>query len=176
MIAIFLSPIYVLINLNKGFVYSKEESIAMITVVTIALSIFKNITVFGFSVYNIIVLCIVLIYGWKNGALIGSAAGLVIGLLLTGIADVNMTYVVTLAFSGAIAGILEKFGKVAVVIGFVLGYLYISYYSSGFSELTMRVSEVVIASISLLLVPKSLELKLENLFNKGNKYCFPSSV
>ncbi len=170
---IFVEGIYVLINLNKGFVYSKEESIAMITVVTIALSIFKNITVFGFSVYNIIVLCIVLIYGWKNGALIGSAAGLVIGLLLTGIADVNMTYVVTLAFSGAIAGILEKFGKVAVVIGFVLGYLYISYYSSGFSELTMRVSEVVIASISLLLVPKSLELKLENLFNKGNTLINP---
>lgn len=38
---VFVSGIYVLTNISKGYVFSKEESIAMVIVVAIALSIFK---------------------------------------------------------------------------------------------------------------------------------------
>ena len=81
--------------------------------------------------------------------------------------DINMTYVVTLAFSGFISGILSKVGKIGVVIGFIAGNLYIAYYANGFSELTMRVSELVIASVSLLFMPKVFETKLDRIFNKN---------
>ncbi|MEG1344386.1 MAG: SpoIIE family protein phosphatase [Clostridia bacterium] len=84
-----------------------------------------------------------------------------------------MTYVVILAFSGGIAGLLKRTGKIGVIIGFVIGNLYISYYANGFSELTMRVSELMIASISLLFMPKVIELKLDRLFNKNNSLSVP---
>lgn len=164
---VFVSGIYVLTNISKGYVFSKEESIAMVIVVAIALSIFKNITIMQLSIFNILVLILVLIFGWKNGWVAGAATGLVLGLMLTFMSDINMTYVVTLAFSGFISGILSKVGKIGVVIGFIAGNLYIAYYANGFSELTMRVSEIVIASVSLLFMPKVFETKLDRIFNKN---------
>lgn len=164
---VFVPGMAVLINLKKSYVYSKEESIAMITVLAIALSIFKDIEVFGFSIYNILLMVIILIYGWKNGAIMGATSGLLIGLLLTGITDANMSLVVSLAISGGIAGVLSRVGKIPVIIGFIVGNIYVAYNSSGFSELTVRLSEMLIASISLLFMPKVLELKLDSLFNKN---------
>lgn len=164
---VFVSGIYVLTNISKGYVFSKEESIAMVIVVAIALSIFKNITIMQLSIFNILVLILVLIFGWKNGWVAGAATGLVLGLMLTFMSDINMTYVVTLAFSGFISGILSKVGKIGVVIGFIAGNIYIAYYANGFSELTMRVSELVIASVSLLFMPKVFETKLDRIFNKN---------
>ena len=164
---VFVSGIYVLTNISKGYVFSKEESIAMVIVVAIALSIFKNVNIMQLSVFNILVLILVLIFGWKNGWVAGAATGLVLGLMLTFMSDINMTYVVTLAFSGFISGILSKVGKIGVVIGFIAGNLYIAYYANGFSELTMRVSELVIASVSLLFMPKVFETKLDRIFNKN---------
>ncbi len=164
---VFVSGIYVLTNISNGYVFSKEESIAMVIVVAIALSIFKNITIMQLSIFNILVLILVLIFGWKNGWVAGAATGLVLGLMLTFMSDINMTYVVTLAFSGFISGILSKVGKIGVVIGFIAGNLYIAYYANGFSELTMRVSELVIASVSLLFMPKVFETKLDRIFNKN---------
>lgn len=164
---VFVSGIYVLTNISKGYVFSKEESIAMVIVVAIALSIFKNINIMQLSIFNILVLILVLIFGWKNVWVAGAATGLVLGLMLTFMSDINMTYVVTLAFSGFISGILSKVGKIGVVIGFIAGNLYIAYYANGFSELTMRVSELVIASVSLLFMPKVFETKLDRIFNKN---------
>lgn len=164
---IFVAGVYVLTNMSKGYIFSKEESIAMVLVVAIALSVLKDLMILQFSVFNILILILVLIFGWKNGWVSGAAAGLVIGLVLTLITKVNMTYVVTLAFSGFIAGILNKIGKIGVVIAFIIGNLYISYYANGFSELTMRVSEFVIASVALLFMPKVFETKLDRIFNKN---------
>lgn len=165
---IFVSGIYVLVNTSKSYVFSKEESVAMITVVALALTIFKDVNLLGFSIFNVLILVITLIYGWRNGAVSGGAAGLIVGLFLTGITNISMTYVVLVAFSGLIAGLLGKVGKVAVVIGFVLGFIYISYYANGLSELTIRGSELLIASLSLLFIPKKLELQLDKFFNKNN--------
>ncbi len=165
---VFTAGIYVIFNISKGYIYSKEESMSMIIVLAMALTIFKNINIVTFNVYNVLVTILVLIYGWKSGAVAGAAAGLVTGLVMSLVVDVNMSYIIALGFSGAIAGFLSKIGKVAIVIGFVLGNVYLSYYTTGFSELAMRVSEVLIASIALLFIPKKLEAKIENLFDKNN--------
>lgn len=165
---IFVPGMAVILNIRKSYVYSKEESIAMITLIAILISVLKDVNVFGFSIYNILVMVLVLTYGWKNGAVLGTCSGLLIGLLLTGITDANMSLVVSMAISGGIAGILSRFGKIPIIIGFILGNVYVSYHSSGFSELTMRLSEMLIASISLLFMPKAIELKLDKLFNKNN--------
>lgn len=164
---IFVSGTYVLVNLRKGYIYSKEESIAMITVLALSLTVFSPIVVFGYSIVNILVMVLILIYGWKNGSVTACAAGLIVGLFLTAMIQLPLSYVVALAFSGLIAGILSKFGKLSVVLGFIIGNVYIAYYSHNFSEVTMRVSELVIASVSLLFMPKVIERTIEKLFNKN---------
>lgn len=169
----FVSGLYLLTNIGKGYVYSTEENIAMIVVISLSLTILKNASVLGFSLLNIIIMTLVLIYGWKNGAIIGATAGFVIGLCMTGITTISMSFIVALAFSGFIAGILKRLGKVSVVLGFIIGNIYISYYANGFSELTVRISELLIASVSLLFMPKVLELKLDKLFNQNKALDIP---
>lgn len=164
---IFVAGIHVLLNIRKGYVHSKEETISMIVVLAMSLTVFSNIDVFGYSIVNILVLSLILIYGWKNGSVYACAAGLITGLFLTCIMNVSMSYVVALAFSGLIAGVFSKLGKVSVIIAFVLGNVYLSYYTNNFTELTMRASEILLASLSLLFIPKMLEQKLENIFNQN---------
>jgi stage II sporulation protein E len=168
-----VSGIYVILNLNKGYIYSREESVAMIAVIAIAMIIFKDITILNFSLFNILTFALILIYGWKKGSISGAAAGLVVGLMLTLFTNVNLTYVTILAFSGAIAGILSKFGKIAVITGIVIGNIYIAYYANGFSEITTNMSELLISSLILLFMPRTLEMKLNKLFNKNNTLNVP---
>ncbi len=164
---VFVAGLSVLIHLGKGYVYSTEESVAMIAVIAFGLTIFKNVNFVGFSLLDILLMILILIYGWRNGAILGATAGLIIGLLMTGMTTVSMSFIVILGFSGFIAGILKKVGKVGVVVGFVIGNLYISFYANGFSEMTVMISELLIASVSLLFMPKPLELKLDQLFNQN---------
>lgn len=164
---IFVSGMYVLLNIKKGYIHSKEETISMIIMLALTTTVFANIDVFGYSIVNILVLVIILVYGWKNGSVYACSAGLVTGLFLTCITNVSLSFVVALALSGLVAGIFSKLGKIAIIIAFVLGNVYISYYTNNFTELTMRASEILIASLSLLFIPKVLEMKFDNIFNQN---------
>ncbi len=164
---LFVAGIYVMINIGKGFVFSKEETISMIVTIAMCLTVFSNIEIFGYTITNILIIALILIYGWKNGSINACSAGLITGLLLTCMSNATMSFVVALAFSGLVAGVFGRFGKVSVVISFIIGNVIIAYYTSNFSELTMRASEILFASISLLFMPKILEEKIGNLFNKN---------
>ena len=164
---IFVVGCYVLINVNKGYLYSKEESIAMVVVLSLACTVFSNIIVFGYSISNILVLIIILIYGWRNNGVAACCAGLISGLFLSCITNALISYVISLAVSGLLAGVFKKFGKISVIIAFIIGNVCLSYYTNNFADIYMRVSEMLIASLSLLFMPKKLELKLDKLFNQN---------
>ena len=155
----------VILNIKNGFVYTKEESIAMILTIAILLSSLGSVSVLGFKVVEILALILILIYGWGNGAILGATAGLIIGLSYTCLCDVSMSFVVAIAFSGFISGLLRRFGKIPVIIAFVAGNVYISYYATGMSQINIVICEALIASIVLFLMPKYIERKLDNLFD-----------
>lgn len=155
----------VILNIKNGFVYTKEESIAMILTVAILLSSLGSVSVLGFKIVEILALILILIYGWGNGAILGATAGLIIGLSYTCLCDVSMSFVVAIAFSGFISGLLRRFGKIPVIIAFVAGNVYISYYATGMSQINIVICEALIASIVLFLMPKYIERKLDNLFD-----------
>ena len=155
----------VILNIKNGFVYTKEESIAMILTVAILLSSLGSVSVLGFKIVEILALILILIYGWGNGAILGATAGLIIGLSYTCLCEVSMSFVVAIAFSGFISGLLRRFGKIAVIVAFVAGNVYISYYATGMSQINIVICEALIASIVLFLMPKYIERKLDNLFD-----------
>ena len=155
----------VILNIKNGFVYTKEESIAMILTVAILLSSLGSVSVLGFKIVEILALILILIYGWGNGAILGATAGLIIGLSYTCLCEVSMSFVVAIAFSGFISGLLRRFGKIPVIVAFVAGNVYISYYATGMSQINIVICEALIASIVLFLMPKYIERKLDNLFD-----------
>ena len=77
--------------------------------------------------------------------------------------------VASYAISGMIAGFLNRFGKIGVICGFVLGNVVLSYVANGLAQNLILFKEILIAGIALLAVPKSVNLKIENIF-ENNKF------
>ena len=63
-----------------------------------------------------------------------------------------------------IAGIFNKLGKIGVIIGFILGNVLISYITNGNIHQLIAIEEILIASLGLLLIPKSIKINIEDLY------------
>lgn len=75
------------------------------------------------------------------------------------------------AISGMMAGILNKFGKIGVVVGFALGNIILAYVSNGYTVELIHFKEILIAFIGLLAVPNSMHIELEEFI--GNTKLLP---
>ena len=63
-------------------------------------------------------------------------------------------------------GILNKFGKIGVVVGFALGNVLLAYVSNGYSVELIHFKEILIASIGLLAIPNNIHIELEEFIGK----------
>lgn len=75
------------------------------------------------------------------------------------------------AISGMIAGVLNKFGKLGVIIGFCLGNIVLAYVANGHTVELIYFKEILIASIGLLAMPKSVQINIEEFI--GNSKLLP---
>ena len=98
--------------------------------------------------------------------LIGGTAGVSIGLALTLIGNINLLQLTVFAVAGILAGLLNNFGKIGVVIGFVLGNAILTYLANGNTVTIIYFREIFIASIGLLLIPSKFKLDIEELVKK----------
>lgn len=164
---IFVNSITVIREFNYKKVFSIEELMGASMLLTIALSALTPIHIFGFSIKNILCILIVLILGWKNGMLVGATGGITVGIVLGIIDSGDPIMIAAYAISGLIAGLLSKFGKPGVIIGFVLGNTILTYVSNGNIVPIILFQEILIASLGLLLIPKRLEFAIEDIFNSS---------
>ena len=151
-------------QLKKAF--TVEELIAAALIIAIALSVFQKVTVFSLSISNILIIFVIMTLGWKNGMLIGGTVGLSIGLALTLIGNFNLLQLTVFAVSGILAGTLSYFGKVGVIIGFVLGNAILTYLANGNTVTIIYFREIFIAALCLLVVPSKFKIEIEELFSK----------
>ncbi len=168
---IFVNSIVVLQDFTKNKVFSIEEVLGASLMLAIAITCFGNLSIFGFSIRNVLSILIVLILGWKNGILVGTTAGVTIGVTLGVITSADPMTVAAYAISGMIAGILNKFGKIGVIVGFCLGNIVLAYVSNGYTVELIHFKEILVASIGLLAVPKSVKINIEEFI--GNSKLFP---
>ena len=93
-------------------VFTIEEIMAASVIITIAVSSFGDLQLWGISIKNIICILMVLILGWKNGILVGGTAGITIGVLLGIIGGEKAGVIGAYAVSGMLAGLLNRFRKI----------------------------------------------------------------
>ena len=168
---IFSNSLQVITNYNEKMAFSIEEILGASLLCSIALCALGDLSIFGFCIRNILSIFIVLVLGWKNGILIGTTAGVTIGVTLGIIANSEPMVIAAYAISGMIAGVLNKFGKIGVICGFVLGNIVLSYVASGLAINIILLKEILIAGIALLAVPKNVNLNIENMI--GDKKLLP---
>lgn len=168
---IFVNSIIVVRDFREEKAFSIEEVLGASLMLAIAVGAFGELNIFGFSIRNILSILIVLILGWKNGVLVGTTAGVTIGVTFGIITSSDPVMVAAYAISGMIAGILNKFGKIGVIIGFCLGNIVLAYVSNGYTVELIHFKEILIASIGLLAIPKSVHINIEEFM--GNSKFLP---
>ena len=164
---IFVNSIVVIQEFYKKRAFSIEEVIGASLLLAIALGSFENLNFMGFGIRNILSILIVMILGWKNGILVGTTSGVTIGVTLGVISGSEPIMIAAYAISGMLAGILNRFGKIGVVVGFTLGNVLLAYVSNGYTVELIHFKEILIASLGLLAVPKSLQIDLEEFIGNG---------
>lgn len=163
---IFANSIPIIKELNKKTVFSVEEVMGTSLLLAITVCAFGDLTIFGFSVKNILSILIVLILGWKNGMLIGATSGIMIGVTLGIIGGSEPILVASYAISGMIAGLFNRLGKIGVVIGFILGNIALSYVENGNTVPVIMIQEILIAFLGLLAVPKKVKIDIADFYGK----------
>lgn len=164
---IFVNSLVVFQDVGEKRAFSIEEVIGASLVLSIAVSCFSSIQIFGFNICNILSILIVLVLGWKQGILVGTTSGVTIGVTLGVITGSEPIMIAAYAISGMWAGILNKFGKIGVIVGFCLGNVVLAYVSNGFSVELIHFKEILIASIGLLLIPKTVNIDIEEFVGKS---------
>lgn len=179
---IFSKSIIVLNEIKNKRVFALEEMLGATLMISIAATSFGDFKVLGLQISNIISILLVLILGWKNGILVGTTAGVTVGVVLGIITESDPILIAAFAFSGMISGILSKFGKIGVIVGFIAGNLLLTYVYNGQLVELICFKEILIASLALILVPNKVEIHITDLFGKeeyleeGAKYRLQEST
>ena len=160
---VFVNSLIVFKEFTVKKVFTIEEVIGASILLIIAISALGDLSIFGFSIRNVLSILVVLVLGWKNGMLVGATGGLTVGLTIGIIVGETPAFIATYAISGLIAGILNKLGKVGVIFGFIIGNIILSYISNGNTIEIIRFQEILIASLGLLALPKTVGIKISDL-------------
>ena len=69
-------------------------------------------------------------------------------------------------YLGMIAGLLNRLGKIGVIIGFCLGNAVLTYFANGNTLPIITIREILIASLGLLIIPKTVNIDIEDIIGK----------
>ena len=163
---IFVNSLDVVNKYGIKKVFSIEEVIGASLLIAIATISLSNVHIFSFSLRNILCIFIVLVLGWRNGILVGGISGTTIGIVLGIIGDGDTTLIAAYAISGMLAGLLNRFGRIGVIVGFILGNILIAYSSNGGINNIIIFQEILIASVGLLAMPKNTKINIDKIIPK----------
>ncbi len=163
---IFVNSLIVINEFGIKKAFAIEEVMGASIMLAIGAMAFRGINIFGFEIKTIISILIVLVLGWKNGVLVGATTGITIGTIVGIVGYTEPIVIASYALSGMLAGIFSRFGKPGVIVGFVLGNAILTYFANGITTPIIYFKEILIASLGLLLVPKNIQIDIEELFGK----------
>jgi len=167
---IFVNSINVIRMYGTQKIFSIEELIGTSLLLSLAISVFGDFTIYDISICNVLCIFIIMVMGWKNGMLVGATLGVTIGVTIGIIFNAEPILIAMYAFSGLLSGVLCKFGRIGVIIGFILGNILLTYISNGNVSAIIHLREIFIASIGLILIPKKVEVKLNDIM--GDRQLF----
>lgn len=164
---IFSNSLIVISEFDIKKAFTVEEVVGASLLISIATCAFGELSILGFDIKTVLSIFIVLVLGWKKGILIGGTAGITIGAVLGIIGNGEPALIASFAVSGMIAGFLSRFGKIGVILGFVAGNILLAYVTNGNTVSIIYLKEIVVASLGLLLVPKKVQINIQDFFDKN---------
>ncbi len=164
---IFVNGLAVIHGWKTKKAFTLEELIGASIILGIASMVLNRFTVFNLHLSNIMLVFLVMLLGWKNGMLVGCTTGLSMGLVISMIELQNGLQIAVFAVSGILAGLLNRFGKIGVIVGFMLGNSLLIYLTNGDTIKIIYFREIFIAALGLLFVPNNGKIEIEDLLGKS---------
>lgn len=143
----------------------KREEILCTFLLAVALILgLHSIVIFGFSLSEVALRFFVLMAALLAGPGGGAAAGALGGVIPSLATAVSPSAIGIYAFSGLLAGAFQRFGRIGVILGFILGNMILSFYLINSSLLWMAALASLIAAALLLITPKGLLFRIQELY------------
>lgn len=165
---IFVNGLAVIKDLGVKKAFTLEELVGTAIIIAIAGVVFSKISLFGLNLSNIIIIFLVMLLGWKHGMLVGCTTGLSLGLVVSMLEMQNGMQIAVFAVAGILAGLFNRFGKIGVILGFILGNSLLIYLTNGDTLRIIYFREIFVSAIALLLVPSKVKIDIEDLVNSNN--------
>lgn len=167
MYPVFICGCNVLFNFTKKIMFSKEEMVSFLIVVSMILMPFASMYVYGISIVKALILLFIVIIGWQNDWLIGSSTGVIIGLIFAIITGDTTFTIVTFFLSGLISGLLNRFNKYILALCFAVGNIVLLKVFSGSILAVNVLIEYMIVCAVILIIPNKVLYSLQEIFNQG---------
>lgn len=146
-----------------------EKLVCTFITLALVLSGIGNISIFGASFKNIIILFIIVYLSYSKGIYMGSTAGIILG-MISYISNVEMPFIIAiLSIGGLLAGLFRDIGKIGSILGFILGNAIVSYYINGLGTSFLKYNEIIIGSIIFLALYDPASKYIGKIFEKENK-------
>ncbi len=157
-------------NISRKLMSNEEMACLAISFAIMILGL-PDIVLLGMSIRRMICVCITLVFAYRGGLGTGAACGITVGALLaafyagTDLGDFTSVMMGLLGLCGFLSGLLNRFGKFGVSIGFILGNLIFSPVVTLSADLVMSFFEVGFAVIMFCILPEKVTdfLKLPQL-------------
>ncbi|MDL2281415.1 stage II sporulation protein E, partial [Selenomonadales bacterium OttesenSCG-928-I06] len=142
------------LNIAKPIDQMKTEYIlGSIFIITAATAGLSSLYIFGYSIQNVIGSLLIMSFALIGGPGIGSATGVLLGLVLS-LNTQNFQFSIAMySMSGLLGGIFRELGKPAVILGFLFGNMIALLYFMNASTIEPYLIETSVAAILFLIIP-----------------------
>lgn len=143
----------------------KREEILCISLLSVSLVLgLQTIVIWEFSISEVAMRFLILAASLLGGAGGGAAAGALCGIIPSLSTAISPSAIGIFAFSGLVAGAFQRFGRIGVIVGFILGNMILSFYLINSSLLLGTAISSLLAAVLLLIIPSGLLFRVRELF------------
>ena len=145
----------------------REELLCTFVLIVSILLGMEHVVFGAISLSEIAMGLVILVGALLSGAGGGAAMGALMG-MVPGLAGLTAPEALgVFAFSGLLAGVFQRFGRIGVIVGFVLGNLLLTLYLLSTSHILATVAMALASSLIFLLIPQGTMFRCKELFHPG---------
>lgn len=169
---VFWQALQLVFKSEKTDSLTNEELLTVSFLAAVILAGCGGIYVYGYSVQKLLVAVSIMIVAMSGGAGLGAAAGIVTGIVTAISGFASPAYIGVLGLAGLLAGFFRDYGRLGVVLGYVIGYLALGLYIDVGGERD-QVLVMLFAGILFLIIPRRFISEVWGAVNRESEEDLP---
>ncbi|WP_044641832.1 stage II sporulation protein E [Risungbinella massiliensis] len=153
---IFVQSVPIFTKKKRRIHLRHEEIVCLVILIGSVLTGTLGFTVGDLSILHILSRYLILVLAFVGGGMIGSAMGVVTGIIMNLSHSKAILEISLLAFAGLLAGLFQEGKRIGVAIGFLLGSSVLALYDPTGSDFWLSLQESVLAIVLFFLTPSVL--------------------